>query len=177
MSGQIVAQEYELTPIDKLTAHPANPRVGDVDVLVDSIAVNGFYGSVVAQRSTGHVLAGNHRLLAARQHGIESLPVIWLDVDDDAALRILLVDNRSNDLASYDDEALLAVLRELGADLGGTGYDEDALAKLIESVEPPFKPDGDIDDVRLDSLEPRLCQRCGYDVANNPDDLHDERSR
>lgn len=133
--SSVVAQQYELTHVDKLSTHPANPRRGDVDQLASSIEANGFYGAVVAQRSTGHVLAGNHRLLAARERGILELPVIWLDVDDDRAARILLVDNRSNDVASYDEAQLVELLQELDGDLTGTGYSDDDLLKLMSELD------------------------------------------
>ncbi|MFC0546920.1 DNA methyltransferase [Kutzneria chonburiensis] len=148
----LVKQSYELVGVDRLTPHPDNPRRGDVGVLVDSIEANGFYGAVVAQLSTGYVLAGNHRLMAAREHGLTVLPVVWVDVDDEAALRILLVDNRSNDLADYDQDALAVLLAGL-EDLAGTGYAEHELAALLEPSEPP---DSAPDDVPRQSLAERF---------------------
>lgn len=130
MTAKLAQQQYDVTSVDELRQHPLNPRKGNVELIAKSIDVNGFYGAVVAQRSTGYVLAGNHRLLAAKQHGVDELPVIWLDVDDDAARRILLVDNRANDLASYDNERLAELLR--GVELDGTGYTDDDLAKLLD---------------------------------------------
>lgn len=131
----LAQQSYEVTSVEQLRQHPQNPRRGDVEMIASSIDANGFYGSIVAQRSTGYVLAGNHRLLAARQRGIAELPVIWLDVDDDAARRILLVDNRSNDLASYDEAELVELLRDLDGELDGTGYTEEDLIALMSSVD------------------------------------------
>lgn len=125
----IVSQEYELVPVDRLAPHPDNPRRGNLEVLAESVGENGFYGAIVAQRSTGHVLAGNHRLKAAQGAGISEVPVVWVDVDDERARKILLVDNRSNDLASYDEESLLALLRDT-TDLTGTGYTAEDLLGL-----------------------------------------------
>lgn len=128
-------QLFEQVAVDQLQPHPENPRRGDVDAIVESITANGFYGSIVAQRSTGYVLVGNHRLEAARRLGFESVPVVWADVDDDRARRILVVDNRSNDIAGWDDAALAALLSDLTTDLSGTGYSSDDLDDLIASLE------------------------------------------
>lgn len=49
----------------KLIPHPSNPRQGDIGVIKESIALNGWHGVIVAQSSTSHVLAGNHRMEAA----------------------------------------------------------------------------------------------------------------
>lgn len=124
----------ELVSVSSLSCHPDNPRVGDVSVIVESIKSNGWYGTVIAQRATGFVLAGNHRLKAAREYGLDSVPVIWLDIDDDRALRILLADNRTSDLASYDDTVLARLLEDLNASsegLIGTGFDDSFLAELL----------------------------------------------
>lgn len=131
---ELVTQDYELVSVDKLAVHPKNPRRGDVLGLTHSVAANGFYGALVVQRSTGFVLAGNHRLLAAKAQGASEVPVIYVDVDDDRAQRILLVDNRSNDVATYDEEQLAELLGTLGETqegLVGTGYSEDDLAALL----------------------------------------------
>ena len=134
---RIINQSVELVSLDKLRPHPKNPRQGDVGAIHESIEHNGFYGVVVAQRSTGYILAGNHRYLAARHAGAKEIPVAWVDVDDDAALRILLADNRTNDLASYDDHALAELLQGLMTETGtldGTGYDGDALDELLAEL-------------------------------------------
>ena len=134
-------QEYEAAvAVDSLVPHPANPRRGNVEAINESMEVHGFFGAVLVQRSTGHVIAGNHRLLVARQRGEATVPVIWLDVDDDQALRILLIDNRVNDLASYDDETLLELLSELEdaeRGLAGTGYATDDISILLSLLSIP----------------------------------------
>ncbi len=135
------------TAIGELKPHPSNPRQGDVGAIIQSIEANGWYGTLVAQISTGHVLAGNHRLQAAIHCGLDRVPVHWVDVDDDTAHRILLADNRTTDLATYDEHALADLLVEMGktGNLDGTGYDGDDLDDLLadlerhgpDAVEPP----------------------------------------
>ena len=87
------------------------------------------------QESTGFILVGNHRFQAGRELGMTTFPVQYVDVDDIAAKRIALVDNRSNDVSEYDDEQLVAWLNEVAATDGGlvgTGFDEDAHAELLQ---------------------------------------------
>lgn len=125
------------TAIGELKPHPSNPRQGDVGAIIQSIEANGWYGTLVAQISTGHVLAGNHRLQAAIHCGLDRVPVHWVDVDDDTAHRILLADNRTTDLATYDEHALADLLVEMGntGNLDGTGYDGDDLDALLAELE------------------------------------------
>ena len=116
VDGRLLDMPIEVVEITKLHPHPDNPRKGNVGAIVTSIKTNGWYGTLVAQTSTGRVLAGNHRLQAAAQLGMTEVPVYWVDVDDQTARRILFADNRSNDLATYDDELLRPLLTDLVRD-------------------------------------------------------------
>lgn len=136
----VLNREYEPEcPLSKLKLHPENARQGDIGAIHTSFDTNGFYGAVIAQVSTGNILAGNHRYIAATQKGVESIPVMWVDVDDATALRILVSDNRHSDLASYDNAALAEVLERIkldDTDLGftGTGWDEEAYQNLLSDL-------------------------------------------
>lgn len=129
-----------LEDVEAIRPHPDNPRNGDLDVIAESILVNGLYRPIYVQRSTGMILAGNHTYAAALGLGATKLPVVWLDVDNLLARRILLGDNRIADLGSYDQSQLLDVLRLVQADEGllGTGYiDEDVerIEALLDQIE------------------------------------------
>jgi ParB-like chromosome segregation protein Spo0J len=117
-----VKLRVETIPVDALTLHPRNPRQGDVGAISESLAAFGQYAPIVVQKSSGHVIAGNHRLLAARALGWKDIQVVRVDVDDQTAERILVADNRTADLATNDDAALTALLADLAArgDLTGT---------------------------------------------------------
>ena len=115
--------------ITTLVPHPANPRKGNIAAIRESIREHGFTGVIVAQRSTRRIVIGRHRWEAAKQEGAMLVPVMWLDIDDTQALRLLLADNRASDLAGYDEDALLKNLRDIG-NLQGTLFDMDALETL-----------------------------------------------
>lgn len=93
---------------------------------------------------------------------------MWVDVDDDRALRILLADNRTNDLASYDDTVLASLLSDLAntSDLTGTGYDGDDLDQLIGKMTVPnFMPASEDEQGRLDQKKPVTCPECGHEFT------------
>jgi ParB-like chromosome segregation protein Spo0J len=133
----LVDQRYELVSVADLKPHPKNPRKGAAEAIDQSIAENGFYGAVVAQKATSLILAGRHRWERAQAAGIATLPVIWVDVDDQAALRILAADNRTSDLAAYDPQALAELLESVrtdGGGLEGTGYDAAAFDAMLQQA-------------------------------------------
>jgi ParB-like chromosome segregation protein Spo0J len=148
---KIINDGMELVALSALSLHPRNVNQGDIGAIHESVDVNGFYGAIVAQRSTGHVLAGNHRLKTAQQAGANEIPVIWVDVDDAEALRILLADNRTTRLGQDNTADLAELLTEILADAGtlaGTGYDEDALDELLRDLGDPVPPNLDPGDGR-----------------------------
>lgn len=97
-------------PVSELRPYQGNPRRGDIEAIKESLETNGQYRPVVANRRTGEVLAGNHTLQAAKALGWPEIAVTWVDVDEEQAARIVLVDNRTNDLAGYDEAALADLL-------------------------------------------------------------------
>ena len=127
-------------PIADLVPYRSNPRVGNVETIAESLQVNGQYRPIVVNRRTREVLAGNHTLKAALHLGWDRIAATFVDVDDEQAARIVLVDNRANDVAGYDDSALAALLDDLGTgNLAGTGFSDADLAALLAGVsdEPP----------------------------------------
>lgn len=145
---RILGRDIERVSVDAVESHPRNPNVGNLDVIVESMRSNGFYGALIVQRSTNYILAGNHRWRAARQLEMETVPVIYVDIDDEAALRILLADNRTSELSHRDPTALLALLDEMsGTEQGlyGVGFDLDAVEALRTTI-AEASDSGDIDD-------------------------------
>jgi hypothetical protein len=128
----------ESVPIDSIERHPENARTHNIDIIAESLLVHGQFQPLIVQKSTGLILAGNGRHEAAERIGVKDVDVIYLDVDDEEALRILLVDNRSSDLGGYDNTQLLSLLQRAGS-LEGTGFlaeDVDDLIALLQE-----KPD------------------------------------
>lgn len=158
----IVHQQFDpAADIDSVREHPQNPRKGDETAIEQSIDAHGFYGAVLAQESSHFIVAGNHRHRRMKARGELVIPVMWLDVDDDEALRILLNDNTSSDGGSYHDDTLMGLLAQLAstdAGLAGTGFKDADLAKLVAQLSPA---PGSLDDVpALDQGTEHDCPYC-----------------
>jgi site-specific DNA-methyltransferase (adenine-specific) len=131
----------ELVPIDQLQPHAENPNAGDVDAIAESLKTSSQYRSIVAAKIDGSdqltILAGHHVWKAAQQLGWTDIRVDVLEADAQSARRIMVADNRLPELGEgLDNEALLAVLNELGDEgLAGTGYDASDLDDLVAAIE------------------------------------------
>ena len=148
MPGPLDTLTDLLVPVDSLAHYPGNARTHADAVLRESLELNGQYRPVVVWQVNRQVLAGNGTLAAARDLGWHQIAATFVDVDEDAARRINLVDNRTNDLAAYDERALAELLQDVGPDLTGTGYDQAALDELLAHLgTPPSGGSGDPDEV------------------------------
>jgi len=146
--------EIQYVTVEEIDPHPENANRGDIDAIKESIKVNGYYAPILVQSSTGYILAGNHRYRAARDLGHEMVPVVYIDVDDEAAKRIMVADNRTTRLGHDDDATLAALLEEIGESetgLLGTGFTHADLQTLLDAQdrfdedllgEPDPEPDG-----------------------------------
>jgi ParB-like chromosome segregation protein Spo0J len=125
-----VEHDAQLVPIDSIKPFRGNARTHDLDVIRESLRVNGQYRPIVVRLKTREVLAGNGTLEAAIAEGWTDIWVTFIDVDAKTSRRIVLVDNRSNDLAGYDNDALGKLLDGIPT-LEGTGYTEIEQSKLV----------------------------------------------
>jgi ParB-like chromosome segregation protein Spo0J len=153
-------------PISGLHPYPGNPRRGRLDVVKRSLERHGQYRPVVVNNRTMQVLAGNHTMRAASELGWDELAVTFVDVDEDQAARIVLVDNRAGDLATNDDDELVALLESLAGSEGGldgTGYNTDELDALLDGIagrdRTDVEPEVDTSP-QLGALEYRLIVEC-----------------
>ena len=140
--------EYTTVDIDLIEPHPKNVRQGDIGAISESLKAHGQYRPIVVDKRTNQILAGNHTWKAAKSLGWTQIQAGFVETkDDDEAVRILLADNRTTDLASYDDTELANLLKQLAeTDEGllGTAFDGDALDQLLMDLEQePFGLDLD----------------------------------
>jgi len=135
------SSDTELVDIDSLVPLIGNARQGDIGAISESLAEFGQFRPIVANRKDNAILVGNHTWAAAKSLGWKEIGVSWVDVDNQQALQIALIDNRSADLSSYDDQILAALLTEV--DIEGTGFgmaDVDDLLKDIVSGKSHRRP-------------------------------------
>jgi ParB-like chromosome segregation protein Spo0J len=143
------ALAVESAPIDSLHLDPANVRrhpERNLDTIKASLARFGQQKPIVVD-TDGIVRAGNGTLEAARALGWESIQVVRTPLKGSEATAYAIADNRTSELAEWDDTALAEQLRALQSedfDLGAVGYTDDELERMIAGLTMPT--DGDMAD-------------------------------
>ena len=122
----------QIVPLDDVEPDPGQPRTsfGELAELVESVRSKGILEPILV-RSNPHgeprwrIISGERRYRAARQAGLESVPVIEMSVDDDEAVEIGLIENlQRKDLTPFEEAE---AYRSLG-DLHGYTHERIAAA-------------------------------------------------
>lgn len=115
--------KYENIAINQLNPAFYNPRTAhkkELDGLKASLTKFGFVDPVIANKRNNNIVGGHLRVQAWQQLGNNTVPVIWVDLDD------------------HDERKLNVVLN---SQLISGSFDELKLAELLET----FKYDDDYD--------------------------------
>lgn len=126
---EIKEVEIESLLLDPDNARRHSPR--NIEAIAASLSEFGQRRPIVVHRDT--VIAGNGTLQAAQTLGWESVSVTYVPEDwSDARARAYAVaDNRTAELADWDNEILLATLQDLDPQLiAATGFDLEDLDHL-----------------------------------------------
>jgi len=113
-------------PIGEFVLDPRNARKHDeqnVAAIAASLQRFGQRKPIVANRANKQIEAGNGTLLAAQTLGWSQLAVVWVEDDPAAATGFAVADNRTAELAAWDEEILADLLSETREELGDL-YDE-----------------------------------------------------
>jgi ParB-like chromosome segregation protein Spo0J len=122
-------EDVETVGINEIKIHPMNPREGDIGSIIESLTHMGQYRPIVVNKRTRHIVSGNHTYQGAVQLGWEKIAVHWIDVDEIEEIKILIVDNRTSDLATYDPQELNKLLTT--TNLKGTGFSPEEVAEIL----------------------------------------------
>ena len=136
----------EHVSIGELRPDPFNPRrISDdeLEALTRSIREFGLVNPIIARREDKIVIGGHQRLVAARRLGLETVPVIFVDLSVEQAKLLNLALNKIS--GEWDQELLARLLADLQAapdvDVTLSGFGEDDIANLLKSLDAREKRD------------------------------------
>ena len=145
MPNIIPALQALAVPIASLHPDPANARKHNdknLDAIKASLAKFGQRKPVVVQREGMIVRAGNGTLAAAKALGWTEVAAVVLDDDNATASQFAIADNRTAELAEWDNETLATLLDGMGEqDRELLGFDADDMQELIGELTPEIVED------------------------------------
>lgn len=137
-------------PINEIRPYENNPRLNDdaVEAVRKSMEQCGYIAPIVVDENNV-VLAGHTRLKALKEMGVKECEVLKVEgLSDDEKRKYRLLDNKTNELALWDFDALADELEwldfddlELDWDVCDTDFIDELLSDGVEGcnkIEPPY---------------------------------------
>lgn len=134
-------------PVADLTPDPANAKVHgrkNLEAIRASLTRFGQVKPLAVRKSDMVVIAGNGRLRVARDLGWTHVACVLMEGTATELSAFALVDNKSAELAEWDDVALAEALRAIGeqaVDVASFGWNDKELAALLDGEDPLPPPE------------------------------------
>lgn len=116
--------------IDQIDPNPNQPRqvMGDLSELMASVSEKGILEPIIVRQRGARfqIVAGERRYQAAVQLGLNEVPVVIRDVDDNEVIELALIENlQRKDLTPFEEAEALHALAEQ------QGFTHEVLAKRL----------------------------------------------
>ena len=158
----------EIVPIESLSFDPANVRKHperNLATIKASLLRFGQQKPIVVDAS-GVVRAGNGTLAAAKALGWKEIAIVRSSLKGSDATAYAIADNRTAELAEWDDDALAQTLAALQIEdeeiAKSTGFDD---AEISALAVPDFSPASEDEQGRLDEKAKVRCPKCDHEFT------------
>lgn len=162
-----IGGKYARRKVTELAADPANARKHsdkNLDAIKASLTRFGQQKPIVID-SSGVVRAGNGTLMAAKALGWAEIDCVVSDLQGAEAAAYAIADNRTAELAEWDEAVLTATLQALEAEDASLLLDAGFTADELKALAMDFQPDPSGGAARLDEKKHVQCPECGHDFA------------
>lgn len=150
----------EVADLNPDAANARTHSARNLDAIARSLARWGQRQPIVVQKQGMIVRAGNGRLEAAKLLGWTHIAAIVVDEDSAEATAYAIADNRTAELAGWDDESLAALLQSLDdEDRIDAGFSDEELQELIDGLEPELTEESP--GLDIGGVEYRVIVKCG----------------
>jgi len=119
-----------MIPVDSIELNPQQPRkeLGNIKELAQSIKEKGLIEPIIIRKKNQNfeIVAGERRLRAAKIIGLKKIPSIIMNVGDDQALEVALVENiQRKELTPFEQAFALKTLSQI------FGFTQEEIAKKL----------------------------------------------
>lgn len=127
--------QFEYVELKKLKPDKKNARRHsdrNIEEVKRSLLEFGQHAPLVVRKADNSIIVGNARFQAMKELGWDKALVLYVDDDEATAVKRSLADNRTGELAEWNDDILKELLESLGPDnLDIPGWNEDELEAML----------------------------------------------
>lgn len=144
----------KIIPLELIDPNPLQPRsdLGDLSELVSSIKEKGVLEPILVRKKEERfeIISGERRLRASIDAGLQEIPCIEIDVSDNEALEIALIENlQRKDLTPFEESYGLRLLSEL------YGYTQKEIAEKIGKSRSSIT-----ESISISKIPPDVAEKC-----------------
>lgn len=149
--------------LSEISPYYNNPRdnASAVAPTMESIRRFGFVKPIIVDKD-GVIIAGHTRYIAAYQLGIQKVPVIYTDMDEERARQFRIADNKLAEKSAYDEDALIEELKQMA-------IPEDMQAFFMEDVH-------EMVNFSMEDFAPSVPVDTGFEAPMPQYDEHEEEA-
>lgn len=126
-----------IVPLDSLTPDPANVRKHserNLQAIRSSMQRFGQRVPLVVQKQGMLIRAGNARYYVAKELGWSEMAALVIEEDDLNATAYAIADNRTAELADWDNQALIDIVDSLDVDKDVIGFSDEEIQELVDNI-------------------------------------------
>jgi ParB family chromosome partitioning protein len=144
----------KIIPLELVDPNPLQPRsnLGDLSELVSSIKEKGVLEPILVRRKNERyeIISGERRFRASIDAGLREIPCIEIDVSDNEAIEIALIENlQRKDLTPFEESYGLRLLSEL------YGYSHKEIAEKIGKSRSSIT-----ESISISKIPPDIAEKC-----------------
>jgi len=151
----ISVQKVKLSDLKLDLTNLRGHNESEIDLIVKSLTIFGQFKPLIVDKNTMQVKIGNGRLMAMRKMGWSECDAVLLDWNNKQGMEV--IDNRLNELSSWQSKQLDKWFREKGTDWWG--LDSETISKVEKSLEKETRKSND--KPSKDQKNTPLCPCCG----------------
>lgn len=148
--------QHLAVPIDSLALDPSNARrhgSRNIDMIKSSLSKFGQRRALVVQRDGMIVRSGNGTLLAAKALGWTQIAAAVVDDDNATAIQYAIADNRTAELAEWEEDTLALLLDGMDQDIRDSiGFDEAEFNELMSALTPKEATQDEVPETPADPI-------------------------
>lgn len=167
--------------ISELKYNPRNTRIHtrrNLETLKQSLSDFGQVKPILVNKNGMYVIAGNGTMEAALALGWEEIECNICDLDEEKAMALSILDNKTSDLSQNDEKMLTEILSELkGIDIGLfdlTGFKEDELDSMLSFQDGTLFQDEQKQKAKEEKRSKPAVEQPSHQVSNTTEEKSDD---
>ena len=170
-AGKVKVKKVQLSDISQDPANVRKHSERNLDSIAASLRAFGQQKPIVID-SRGIILAGNGTYEAARRIGWTEIDAVETELSGTSATAYAIADNRTSELAEWDDTALAETLRALQSEefnIEAAGFTDAEVDDLITRLGNDVIENNEVPESSATEIDPDgfsmecICPKCGFE--------------